>query len=230
MEIGGRPLISWQFESASQCGLTDVCIVAGYCSDQLQSYTDNLILNPDFETTNMVSSLFCAEKNFGDDFIMSYGDTAFHGGVLARLLASDDPVSVVIDKQWLSYWEKRFDDPLEDAESLKLNDAHEIIGIGQKPSSIDEIDGQYIGLVRFKGAGVEDLRRAYRDCYQKAPERSFFMTDLLQNMIDSSVSIRAVDIEGGWVEIDNPRDLELAERLVSEGRLNAERPLQQRAT
>ena len=44
---------------------------------------------------------------------------------------------------------KRFDDPLSDAETFRLNSSSEIIEIGNKPSSIEEIEGQYMGLMSF---------------------------------------------------------------------------------
>ena len=47
-----------------------------------------------------------------------------------------------------------------------------------------------------------------------------FMTDLLQGMIDLGSLLRAVPVSGGWVEIDSISDLDLAERLVLQGRLS----------
>ena len=82
----------------------------------------------------------------------------------------------------------------------------------------------------FRGPGVEALRQTYAAA--RAAERDgrlpsnvsrplskFFMTDLLQRMIDLGYPVTAVPIEGGWVEIDSIRDLEVAERLLAEGRL-----------
>ena len=45
------------------------------------------------------------------------------------------------------------------------------------------------------------------------------MTDFLQGMIDMGTLIKEVPIHGGWLEIDNIKDLQLAELLVAKGRL-----------
>ena len=40
------------------------------------------------------------------------------------------------------------------------------------------------------------------------------MTDLLQGLIDLGNTVSAVPISGGWVEIDFPQDLTLAQKYI----------------
>ena len=51
------------------------------------------------------------------------------------------------------YWECRFENILEDAETLILNPNNEIIEIGSKAKSISQIQGQYIGLIKLNRIG-----------------------------------------------------------------------------
>jgi len=212
-------------------------IVTGHAADHLASWRDRgctLVHNPQYATTNMVHSLFCAESNFGEGFVMSYGDIAYAPHVLQRVLDDRSPISVAVDQQWRAYWGQRFDDVLADAESLSMDSAGRIQSIGQKVNDEREIEAQYIGLVAFRGAGVRLLREAYRvacDAGQRAeqvfenlkvrPVGTMFMTDMLQGLINLGADVVSVPIEGSWVEIDSPSDLELAERLVREGRLGS---------
>ena len=46
-----------------------------------------------------------------------------------------------------------------------------------------------------------------------------YMTDLLQGMIGQGERLVALPITRGWVEVDNPRDLELAEQYAAAGGL-----------
>ena len=46
-----------------------------------------------------------------------------------------------------------------------------------------------------------------------------YMTDLLQGMIGRGSKLRAAPIDRGWVEVDNPGDLEIAERIARAGSL-----------
>ena len=53
-----------------------------------------------------------------------------------------------MDKKWRTLWEKRFSNPLEDAETLKMQ-GENIIELGKKPRSYKDIEAQYIGLFKI---------------------------------------------------------------------------------
>lgn len=230
VELGGRPLLSWTLSAAKSAGIADVVVVGGYRVETLGKYTDRVIANPHFATTNMVRTLFCAEAEFGDGFIMSYGDIAYSPRVLRQLMDDPSPISVAVDRSWRPYWQQRFEDPLADAETLDLDDRGFITDIGQKPSRIDDIKAQYIGLVAFRAEGVKQLVAAYRAAQvdQEAGRMPFegkrsldqlYMTDLLQGLISRGAGLKAVPIDRGWVEVDSPRDLSIAEDYVATGGL-----------
>ena len=48
---------------------------------------------------------------------------------------------------WLELWKKRFSDPLEDAETFKVDKDNFITEIGNKSSSYENIQGQFMGLL-----------------------------------------------------------------------------------
>jgi L-glutamine-phosphate cytidylyltransferase len=230
VELCGRPLLRWQIDTARSLGIRDIVVIGGYRHELLNNYDVELVLNPDFASTNMVRTLFRARKLFGSGFVMSYGDIVYSPAVLRRVLEADVPIAVAVDRAWRGYWEQRFDDPLSDAETLGIDATGGIVDIGRKPRSFDEIMAQYIGLVAFRSSGVAALLDAYAaaEVQQQAGDRPFggtrsldqlYMTDLLQGLIARGERLAAVAIEGGWVEIDSPRDLEVAARLVTDGRL-----------
>jgi choline kinase len=133
----------------------------------------------------------------------------------------------VVDRQWRAYWEQRFDDPLSDAESLRMDDSGRITDIGNPVADIDEIQGQYLGLMRFRAGGIEALktRRAglgtpRRPWMKTRPIEQAYMTDLLMEMILSGHAVHAVPIDGGWLEIDTPRDLEQVAAMTGNGTIN----------
>ena len=64
------------------------------------------------------------------------------------LKKSNEKVSVVINKNWKELWLKRMNNPLNDAETLKLNKKNFIIEIGKKPKNYSEINGQYTGIIK----------------------------------------------------------------------------------
>ena len=91
--------------------------------------------------------------------IVSYGDIVYSSEVLQELLKSNSDIAVTIDTDWESYWSKRNEDPLDDAETLKLRADGTISEIGRTPKSIDEIEGQYMGLMKFSPRGIEQVKQ-----------------------------------------------------------------------
>ena len=223
-ELGGRTLIERQIDTLGAAGVTDIVIVTGYLGDMLALDGTRQVVNPDWATTNMVESLFCAEAEFTGDMIVSYGDIVYEPRVLSALLDSAEDISVVVDRQWRAYWESRFEDPLSDAESLTLDANGHITDIGNPPESLDDIEAQYTGLMRFRGPGVEALKAARagldtkeRAWMEKRTVANAYMTDLLMEIILTGGTISAVPVDGGWLEIDTVEDYETAAAMIEDG-------------
>lgn len=230
VELCGRPLLEWQLAAAREAGIDEIVVIGGYKFDQLKKYDVRLIENPQFATTNMVRTLMCARDVMSGGFIMSYGDIVYRPSVLKRLLSDPHPIAVAVDRQWKAYWERRLEDPLSDAETLKIDAGGNLRELGQKPRDYADIEAQYIGLVAFRPDGVRQLTQTFDRVIAedgaggnpfggKRNLDSLYMTDLLQGMIESGVSMHAFQIDGGWVEVDSVSDLVLAEKLLNEGRL-----------
>jgi choline kinase len=224
VEIAGQTIIQRQLRMFRRAGITEVAIVKGFCADSVPDYGCRHYVNHKYATTNMVASLFCAEKEFdsGATVVVSYGDILYSDGVLAALLEADAAVSVVVDLEWKPYFSQRFDDPYDDAESLVLDHGGFIRSIGQTNPRAADVQAQYIGLIKFDPTGLAFIRQI-RDEMAAAdarigwgrPWRQAYMTDLLQELIQRGTRVNAVPIRGNWCEIDSLRDYEIAERAIA---------------
>ena len=221
VEIEGKSLIERQLEVLRAVNAGPIIVIGGYRSEMLVNLGVDLRQNTRYAETNMVWTLFCAEEDFEGGFILAYGDIVYSQAVLMALMASDADISTTIDLDWEEYWRARNEDPLEDAETLRLSSDGAILEIGQKPNSISDIEGQYMGLIKFSPKGVEILKKVFHNAKKegsicgKLPEKAY-MTDLLQNILDLGYLIQAVPVHGGWVEVDTVKDLEsktLTDRL-----------------
>ena len=81
----------------------------------------------------MVSTLFNAKEFMDDDIIISYADIIYKKEVLEKLIASSADFSVVVDEAWKNLWSLRMENPLEDAETLKIVDGNIVELIGPTP-------------------------------------------------------------------------------------------------
>ena len=222
-DLGGMTLIDRQIATLRNAGVQDIVIITGYLNEMLTLPGTRQIHNPDWASTNMVESLFCAEAGFGDDIIVSYGDIVYEAGVLDALLTGADAISVVVDRQWRGYWETRFKDPLSDAESLRLDNEGCITDIGNTVDNIDDIEAQYIGLMRFQGHGIktiraarENLRAVTRPWMEKRTIANAYMTDLLMEIILTGNKVHGIPVDGGWLEIDTVEDYQTAAAMIAD--------------
>jgi len=212
VEVGGISLIDRQMEVLQAEGIDDIVMIGGYKAEMLKKEGVTIKLNPIYYETNMVWTLFSAEEELEGDVIVSYGDIVYSRDILKKLLKSKADISVTIDKDWESYWRTRNEDPLSDAETLKIRADGTISEVGQKPKSLEEIEGQYMGLMKFSAKGIRQIKEIFHNSVVNykllaRPVQNAYMTDLLQSVIESGNPVTAVPIYGGWVEVDTVDDL-----------------------
>ncbi len=218
VEYQGRPLIEHVVRALRANGVADIVAIRGYKPEALRCPGVRFYDNPRYLDTNMVSTLFCAERELEGDVIISYSDIVYSPGVIERLLRADADLGVVVDRDWRRLWQERMDDPLEDAETLRLDADDHILELGKKARSYEDIQGQYIGLIKVAASAWPRLRAFYQSLDRRADYdgKSFdnmYMTSFLQAVIDRLMPVKAVPIFGEWLEVDVPSDLQISVNL-----------------
>lgn len=222
VEFLGKPILDHAVAALAEAGVQDVTVVTGYRADMIKAKGLRTRHNPRFESTNMVNSLFCAEDLMADDDVLVvYGDIVFHPRLVSALLDDDARVSLAVNTEWRALWEERMEDPLSDAETLKLDADGNVIELGKRPTSYDDVQGQFTGLIRISRDSLADVKRFY-DAMDRSAEYdgkdfpNMYMTSFLQEIIDGLMPVRAVRVDGGWLEIDSTEDLRVSEALAGE--------------
>jgi len=227
VELLGRSLLERQLEVLASRGIDDVVVVAGYRAERIEALGVPVVRNPDFASTNMVATLFCAaDRLVGDaDVLVAYGDLVYEARVIDALLECRAPVALAVDTQWRRYWELRFADPLSDAETLRLDSRGRVLELGRKPSGYHEIQGQYMGLIQFRADHAVRLSEVYARMDRRVPYdgqdfANMFMTSFLQHLIDLGWLVQSVPSRNGWLEVDSVSDLERYEAAAAAGQLD----------
>ena len=104
------------------------------------------------------------------------------------------------DPEWLELWKKRFDEPLDDAETFNIDQCNYLIEIGNKTNDINEIKGQYMGLLKF----VPDFWEKNTNPKDDNIDMTSYLSKLLLNN-----KIMAVPNKDKWGEIDSQPDLKI---------------------
>jgi len=208
VELRGKPLLEWQLAALREAGINEIAIVTGYMRELLADRSLVEFHNPRWAETNMVSSLACAQEWLQvEPCIVSYSDIFYGAQAVQSLMESPAALAVTYDPNWLELWTQRFGDPLLDAETFRLKPDNTLAEIGNKPKSVEEVQGQYMGLLRFTPAGWAEVLRI-RSGLTSAECDRMHMTGTLQKVIEAGkVPIAAVPYAGEWGEVDSAEDL-----------------------
>ena len=223
VKLFNKTILERQIEIFRSCNINEIIVITGYLSEQIKIPNLKYYQNKKYDSTNMLETLFCAKKEISDDIIISYGDIIFEREILQKLIDSKEDISIIIDKNWEEYWKIRSNNPLDDTESLKLDKNGYITSIGQKVSNLNEVEGQYIGLMKFQNEGPKIISDFYEKCkkisiesnplHATLPFEKSFMTDFLYGLIKEKVKLKAIFVHNGWLELDTLDDYDVYEKL-----------------
>jgi len=218
VELSGRPLLNWQVNAFHAAGIDEIAIVTGYKHHLLAEFGLIEFHNSRWAETNMVSSLACANAWLeSDSCIVSYSDIFYKPSAVQSLLKASAPLAITYDPNWLDLWGRRFENPLVDAEAFKLRPDSTLAEIGRPATSISEIEGQYMGLLRFTPKGWGELARI-RSMMSSSYCDALDMTGALQRIVDENrIPIQAIPYEQHWGEVDSGSDLNLYKEVYPDG-------------
>jgi choline kinase len=223
VELEGRPLLDRQIAALRRGGVEEIGIVRGYRAEMLNfpglSYFDN----ERWAQTNMVMSLAEAAKWLqSGPVVVSYADIFYRADLVRGLANASGALVISYDRAWRHLWTRRFADPLSDAETFRIDAAGELLEIGGRTANIEDIEGQYMGLLKFTPAAWSVVAALLAALDQPTRDR-LDMTGLLRRLLAGrTIPITTFGTDGQWGEIDNPGDVALYQTMIREGELELE--------
>jgi len=218
--LAGKPLLERQVAALRGGGANDIGIVRGYRADMIAVPGATYFANERWAETNMVMSLATAAPWLRTGpVIVSYADIFYRRDLVRDLASAPGDLVVAYDRRWRDLWTRRFTDPLSDAETFRLDEAGNLLEIGGKTKLINEIEGQYMGLLKFTPAAWQDIETLLGELDPAARDR-LDMTGLLHRLlVRKAPQIAMIGTDGQWGEIDNPNDVALYEEMAAAGDL-----------
>jgi len=213
LPVRGRSLIEWQIDELAKCGINQVSVVLGFRADKVErllrerygSHRVKTIYNDAYAVSDNLVSCWAARDEMRSDFVLLNGDTLFEAAVMQLLLDTDShPVTVAISHK------KDYD-----ADDMKVElDGCRLVKIG-KDLLPDQIDGESIGMILFRGQGP----KLFRDALEKSLRTPSAQKKWYLSVIDEmarSMPVWTCSTKGlQWCEVDYHADLKLAEKVVS---------------
>lgn len=208
IKVRGKRLIDWQIESMRKNHVSEIAVVTGYLSELFDKMKLVSFHNARWSETNMVRSLCCAEQWLkSDTCLVSYSDIFYEATAVESLINCDADIAITYDVNWEKLWSERFRDPLKDAETFRVTSECFLSEIGNKPSVSADVQGQYMGLLKFSPGGWHEFRCVLSEHDEQSIDK-MQMTWMLQKIVQAGrVPVHAVAYKGEWGELDEPSDL-----------------------
>ena len=214
--IAGRSLLDWQLAALRTAGLSEIALVRGYQAECLQPDGCTFFENPAWGETNMVTTLACAREWLErHDCLVSYSDIVYHPDILVQLVNHPGDLVISYDQRWLSLWRERFVNPLDDAETFRRDARGLLTGIGDRTETLEEVQGQYMGLIKITPAGWQHICTLLAGLPPSEGNR-LDMTSLFQRLLRDGVEINVTSVNGRWCEVDCENDLRIYEKHLAE--------------
>jgi choline kinase len=212
IRFSGRTLLEWQIASLAQSGITDVTVVTGFQTGQVeavlagvQSVRTQALFNPFFHVADNLGSCWMAREAMVGDFIVLNGDTLIAPAIVARLIAqASAPITVTVDVK-----------PAYDADDMKVHrEGDRLLSIGKRLSAA-ESNAESIGMLAFQGEGGRIFRDKIEAMMRTPDGVKRWYLRAIDELAPSGV-VGTVSIEGlGWAEVDFPQDVEIATALTA---------------
>lgn len=221
LEVAGQTIIERMLRLLLIHGISDICVVTGYCRDQLENYLNSsfpdvhftFVFNEVYHKTNNIYSMHLAFEHFSldDDILLIESDLVFSEAVLERILQSPHNNIALVDK-----FQVGMDGTVVDVEDdLIIN----IIPPHLQGPGFD-FSGKYktLNIYRFSREFVQTSFRKLLSFYATVYNDNCYYELILGILVYMRhEQIFACDVSGAkWCEIDDANDLRLAEIAFSE--------------
>lgn len=215
VELAGRSLLDRQLTALRAGGAPDVAVVAGWHAERFDTDRLTVFRNDRWAETTQVESLLAADPWLrAGPVVVSYGDIVYSAETVRALIACPHELAIAYDPGWRAVWERRFAEPLDDAETFRLGEAGLLTEIGGRPRSVAEVEGQYVGLLKFTPPAWALVRAVVRT---EAAVHGADLTGLLRFLLrERGTAIGTTPVSGPWWEFDQPSDIAAGLEVLAE--------------
>jgi phosphoenolpyruvate phosphomutase len=215
LDVRGQPLLRRLVQTINESGLNDITVVRGYKKDVIDLPSLTYLDNEKYAETRSAASLACAVDKLVGECVVTYGDILFRPHVLNGLLERTEDVVIVVDAQ-------RRKDKVEKAELVRCTKPcdgdyfdDEVISLVEfADGSDDNVDGEFIGLLKLSEAGATAMQKTIRAMQADGSINEALLSKLLERMRADGNEIVVHYVTGHWLDLDTAFDLAQARNVM----------------
>jgi len=210
VHVNGRPILQDQFEAISEAGVHEVILVVGYRAHLIKEYVASMcpelsveyVLNPNYENTNTIYSLWLAREKLVDRaFLYLNGDVMADHEITRLLVDATSEMCLAVERKTCG----------EEEVKVITDGNGRVVRIG-KEIDARKAAGEFIGIAKFSGRSEVGFLQALDALVSQGEHTAYF--ELALDSILSKTLVSEIDVSRfRAVEIDFPEDLNRARML-----------------
>ena len=219
IKINNNSIIGTQLELFNKSD--DIVIITGPNADKFNFKNVTYINDANHKKHDVLGSLMVAKSHMNNEIVTTYSDIIFDEKILNSIMEFKGDIGIAVELNWEKRYINRDQHPKSEADNVIIHNG-EILKIRKNisESKDDQIIGEFIGLMKLSKEGAKIFKNKYSELekthigkFHNAPslERAY-LTDMLQELINSGLKISPIIIHGNWCEIDTPQDIEIAKK------------------
>jgi len=223
INVNGKPIIEYQLSVLKQAGIENIYVITGPNSEKFHLNNLKYVKDKNFANHDILGSLMEAKDFLKNNVLVLYSDIIFELKIIQQILDSKEDISIAVDMNWKKMYEERTEHPISEAENVELDNFKKIIKIQKNIQNQNKDIGEFLGIIKFSSKGSELFVRKYNELikihagifHQASSISKAYVTDMIQELVDSKIKVEPVLISGKWCEIDTMQDLKNAEKIFS---------------
>ena len=220
-KINDKSIIEIQLDLFKKNNLSDITIIVGPNKEKFKFRNVDYITDRDFQSHDVLGSLMVCKSIIDDEVLTSYSDIIFDQNILNSMLDFKGDIGIAVDLDWEKNYANRIQHPKSQADNVLMKN-NKILKIKKniKESESTQKLGEFIGLMKLSKNGAkifvekyEHLLKSHKGKFQNASSlKKAYLTDMIQELIDSGFLVEPIIINGKWHEIATPEDLQAARK------------------
>jgi choline kinase len=211
IKINNKSLIRNIIDNSSEANISEINIITGFKSqnikNELKDYNKiKFTNNSKYKTTDMVYSSIIGLKKSKSDTIISYTDIVYTKKFFKIIKNSNKNfITIPYIKNWKSVWKKRNKNIFEDAETFNVDKNSNLREIGNKinDKNLKSVNGQFMGAMFIPKKYINIIIKKY-NIYSNGKLQ---LTQFVNKLIKDNITIKCINYNDFWYEIDDYEDL-----------------------
>jgi len=201
LPLHGRNVMEHQLAALNSAGITSVTVIVGFLADVIRQSIGDRVSYATYdgfrETNNLGTLHHCRDLLDGDCLVM-FADVLLTPDALSKLAKDPSDYALLVDRSRV----------LENTMRIQTENGGIVDLGGHIPAA--EGEGNFVGIAKFSAAGAKALADELDAMMTEGGHEAKYYVQALPRLVSRGASIKPVEIDSPWLEIDTNEEYEAA--------------------